>query len=141
MEIWYSQCSSHPATAKVGVVGHTEQLQANSRDLSWDAFAAATIRVGTVTDAMTNSAVDGSGCLATHDIMMDFGSKLGTHVVQAVLHKDMFSSGSDLLDKQVIAVTNLVDESSDTARMAVLSAGGKALLQPAKPVANGYLLA
>ena len=113
-------------------VGHTEKLETNSRDLTWNSFTAANIRVGTVINTTAVHSVDGSEFLLAHDIVMDFGEGLGARQAQAILETKTFASPRDLLNLQVLAVTNLASEGSTEARTAVLSVGGQAVLQPSK---------
>ena len=122
-------------------VGHTEQLESNSRDLTWDNFTAANIRVGTVINTTAVHPVDGSDCQSAHDVVMDFGEGLEAKRAQAILETKTFASPQDLLNLQLLAVTNIASEGSTPAKIAVLSVGGQAVLQPAKQVANGYKLA
>ena len=122
-------------------VGHAEQLQTNARDLSWDNFTSASIVVGTVVDAAGSHAVGKTDCLSAHEVTIDFGESLGPQSAQAVLNNKVFTSVQDLLNMQLLAVTNLASEGGGTTRIAVLTVGGLAVLQPAKQVANGYLLA
>ena len=122
-------------------VGHAEQLQTNIRDLSWGNFTAATIMVGTVVDTAGSHAVGGSDNLSAHEVMIDFGDSMGPQIAQAILNSKVFSSIQTLLQMQLLAVTNLASDGSATARIAVLTVGGLAVLQPAKVVANGFLLA
>lgn len=122
-------------------VGHAEQLQTNARDLSWDSFTSASIVVGTVVDAAGSHAVDKNECLSAHEVTIDFGESLGPQSARAILNNKVFTSIQDLLNMQLLAVTNLASEGKGTARIAVLTVGGLAVLQPAKQVANGYLLA
>ena len=97
--------------------------------------------VGTVIDAAGSHAVDTNDCLSAHDLTIDFGDNLGPQSAQAILNNKVFTSIQDLLSMQLLAVTNLASDGSGTARIAVLTVGGLAVLQPAKQVANGYLLA
>ena len=73
--------------------------------------------------------------------MIDFGESMGPHRAQAILNNTVFKSIHLLLNMQLLAVTNLASDASETARTAVLTVGGLAVLQPAKEVENGYLLA
>lgn len=116
-------------------------MQANARDLSWDSFTSASILVGTVIDAVGSYAVDESDRLSAHEVMIDFGEGMGPQRAQAILNNTVFKSIHLLLKAQLLAVTNLTNDESDTARTAVLTVGGLAVLQPVKEVANGYLLA
>ena len=121
--------------------GQTEQLQTNTRDLAWSDFSAASIRVGTVTEASLITTNQLSGNLTAYAALMDFGGSIGVQKAHALVDSKVFPSSAALLHKQLLAVTN-VDVSDDgSATVSVLSVGGQALLQPAKPVANGYILA
>ena len=122
-------------------VGHAEQLQTNARDLSWDNFTSATIVVGTVIATAGRRAADETDCLSAHELTIDFGESLGPQSAQAILNNEVFTSIQDLLNMQLLAVTNLASNGSRTARIAVLTVAGLAVLQPAIQVANGYLLA
>lgn len=101
----------------------------------------ASIVVGTVIDAAGSHAVEENDCLSAHEVTIDFGESLGPQSAQAILHNKVFASIQDWLNMQVLAVTNLSSDEGGTARVAVLTVGGLAVLQPAKEVANGYLLA
>lgn len=129
-------------------VGHAAQLQTNARDLSWNAFTSADILVGTVVEVARSSTLDSSDQLSAHDVVIDFGEHLGPQRAQALLSNRVFSSAEQLLSMQLLAVTNLADDGSvlascgdKSARIAVLTVGGLAVLQPAKVVADGYRLA
>ena len=122
-------------------VGHAEQLQTNARDLSWDSFTSASIVVGTVIDAAGSHAIDENDSVSAHEVTIDFGESLGPQSAQAILNNRVFSSIQDLLNMQLLAVTNLSSNGGETARISVLTVGGLAVPQPGKEVANGYLLA
>lgn len=129
-------------------VGHAAKLQTNARNLSWDRFTSADILVGTVVEAARSSTLGGSDQLSAHEVDIDFGEHLGPQRAQAILSNRVFSSAIQLLSMQLLAVTNLADDEDvhascgDTsARIAVLTVGGLAVLQPANYVANGCKLA
>lgn len=123
------------------LVGHAEQLASNARDLSWNSFTSANILVGTVIELAGSNTLDDSDHLSAHQVVIDFGKGLGPQTAQAVLSNRVFTSIQQLLSIQLLAVTNLNDDGHEAARVAVLTVGGLAVLQPAKHVANGYKLA
>lgn len=120
--------------------GKSEQLKTNSRDLTWQNFTAANIKVGTVTDARLDTSIQHieSG-RAAYIACIDFGANTGVQPAHAILDSKVFASPDALLHKQMLALTNLVNNNPVTP--IILSVGGQAVLQPAKPVANGYVLA
>ena len=122
--------------------GVSSQLQENARDLLWDQFTAAQVQVGTVkhAEASDTGTDPHAGDLCTYDLQIDFGSSTGTQKAVAVLSSKVFETSQALLDRQVLAVINLSDDLS-TVTVSVLSVAGKAVLQPAKQVDNGYILA
>ena len=122
--------------------GVSSQLQENSRDLLWDEFTAAKVQVGTVKHAeVSNTEADQhSGDLCTYNLQIDFGNSTGVQKAVAVLNSKVFETSQALLDRQVLAVVNLSDNLS-AATVSVVSVAGKAVLQPAKQVDNGYILA
>lgn len=73
--------------------------------------------------------------------MVDFGESMGHQRAQVILNNMVFKSSHLLMNMQLLAVTNLAGDDRETARTAVLTVGGLAVLQPAKEVTNGYLLA
>lgn len=104
--------------------------------------------VGTVIEAGTSKTIDGRDHLSAHGVVIDFGGSLGAQRAQAVLSNRVFSSTEQLLSMQLLAITNLADDQDvpasggdESARIAVMTVGGLAVLQPAKHVANGYKLA
>ncbi len=121
--------------------GKAEHLHTNDRDLTWQNFTAASIKVGTVTDASLDTSIQHieSG-LAAYIVCIDFGGNTGVHTAHATLDSRVFASPDALLHKQMLAVTNLVNNDNSVTPI-ILSVGGQAVLQPAKPVANGYVLA
>ena len=126
--------------------GRGEFLATNARELTWDAFSAADLRVGSITEAVceAKSSSTCSSNLQTWDLKLNFGPRLGTMPCEAVLDSKVYTDCNDLLQQQVLAVTNLTRQSSNedtSAHAVVLSVSGKALLQPAKPVSNGCKLA
>ncbi|KAL0036139.1 hypothetical protein WJX79_005226 [Trebouxia sp. C0005] len=124
----------------VTLTGKSEQLKTNSRDLTWQNFTAANIKVGTVTDARLDTSIQHieSG-RAAYIACIDFGANTGVQPAHAILDSKVFASPDALLHKQMLALTNLVNNNPVTP--IILSVGGQAVLQPAKPVANGYVLA
>ncbi len=121
--------------------GKAEHLHTNARDLTWQDFTAASIKVGSVTDARLDTSIQHieSG-LAAYIVCIDFGANSGVHTAHATLDSKVFASPDALLHKQMLAVTNLVNNNNSVTPI-ILSVGGQAVLQPAKPVANGYVLA
>jgi len=77
--------------------------------------------------------------MAAYIACIDFGANIGVQTAHATLDSKVFASPEALLHKQMLAVTNLVNNKSVIP--IILSVGGRAVLQPAKPVANGYVLA
>ena len=127
---------------RVACAGVSSQLQTNSRDLEWDHFTAAKVQVGTITyvaESNTKSEAD-TGDLHTYDLQIDFGSSIGVQQAVAILNSRVFETAEALLSRQLLAVVNLLAESGAT-QVSVLSVAGKAVLQPAKQVDNGYILA
>lgn len=121
--------------------GKSKHLHTISRDLTWQDFSSATIKVGTVTDARPDKFSQHIEVgLAAYIVCIDFGANTGVHTAHATLHSKVFASPDALLHKQMLAVTNLVNNNNSVTPI-ILSVGGQAVLQPAKPVANGYVLA
>ena len=84
------------------------------------------------------------GSLQEWTVSLDFGQKLGVIQGKAMLNSGVFASQEDMLYKQILAVTNLVPQDAiddSLVEAAVLTVAGRALLQPAQAVANGYKLA
>ena len=77
--------------------------------------------------------------MAAYIACIDFGANIGVETAHATLDSKVFASPEALLHKQMLVVTNLVNNNSVTP--IILSVGGQGVLQPAKPVANGYVLA
>lgn len=124
-------------------IGSEEVLKENARELTWDAFTTADLRVASITDA-TCQQQDERNSIHDWAVTLDFGGRVGVMQGKATLDSQLFASRVDMLDRQVLAVTNLRSQSMtdcDITEAAVLTVGGKALLQPAKKVANGYRLA
>ncbi len=78
--------------------------------------------------------------MAAYIACIDFGANIGVQTAHATLDSKVFASPEALLHKQMLAVTNLVNNDNGVTPI-ILSVGGQAVLQPAKPVANGYVLA
>lgn len=130
-----SSCFSHS--------GDNEVLKENARDLTWDAFSKADLRVGGITNATCEQQDSGSS-LQQWYVTLDFGQQLGCKQGKAILDSKVFKSKDSILNRQVLAVTNLLPSASllgTSTEAAVLTVAGKALLQPAKEVTNGYKLA
>lgn len=126
----------------VTVTGSAEKLDTNTRDLAWDTFTAAEVRVGTVIDAKPNDEHhEPDSCLSSYTATIDFGDCFGVKNAYDVLDRTVFASVQTLLHRQLLAITNLACDVDHSAHSAILSVGGMAVLQPAKQVANGYLLA
>ena len=124
-------------------IGSEEVLKENERELTWDAFTTADLRVASITDA-TCQRQDKSNSMHDWAVTLDFGSRVGSMQGKATLDSQLFASKVDMLDRQVLAVTNLRSQRTTdncVTEAAVLTVGGKALVQPAKKVANGYKLA
>jgi len=77
--------------------------------------------------------------LSGYAAVIDFGDGVGTQKAHAVLDSKAFPAQT-LLNKQLLTVINL-DNGVDAVTASILSVGGQAVLQPAKQVANGYVLA
>ncbi len=121
--------------------GKAEHLHTNARDLTWQDFTAASIRIRIVTDARLDTSIQHieSG-LAAYIVCIHFGANTGAQTAHATLDSKVFASPEALLPKQMLAVTNLVNN-NNTVTPIILSVGGQTVLQPAKLVANGYVLA
>jgi len=79
--------------------------------------------------------------MAAYIACIDLGANIGVQTAHATLDSKVFASPEALLHKQMLAVTNLVNNNNKSVIPIILSVGGRAVLQPAKPVANGYVLA
>ena len=114
----------------------------NARDLTWDQFTAAQVKVGTVTKAGASNSETStkSAALSTYELSIDFGSSIGTQTATAVLDNNVFKTAQALVNRQLLAVVNL-EHGTDTCATSVLSVGSRAVLQPAKQVDNGFILA
>lgn len=123
-------------------IGSDEVLKENTRQLTWGAFTRADVQVGGITDATCQQSNTGS--LQEWTVTLDFGQKLGVLQGKAMLNSSVFASREDMLNRQILAVTNLIPQGATDDSLleaAVLTVAGRALLQPAKEVANGYKLA
>lgn len=132
---------AHPLiVCEVCLAGAAEQLATSSRDLAWEQFTAAQVKVGTVINVNFAGSSAELGHLRTYCLQMDFGCCIGVHQVDACLSTAVFESAEALVNQQLLAVVNLRN-THNTAAVSVLSVGGKAFLRPAKHVHNGFTLA
>ena len=137
--VYMRPTSDVPPGSRVGLFGQDEVLAANPRDLTWDGFALADLRIGTVTKC---DVVDIAQSIARLLLQIDFGD--GPVASAAWMAQDF--PIERLLGRQVLALTNLCPEDlsahfGSKVAAVVCSVAGKALLEPAKPVRNGFKLA
>ena len=130
-----------PPGSRVGLFGKDEGLTTNPRDLTWDGFMLADLRIGTVTKC-DRVVLDAAQSAMRLLLQIDFGEKV---LPSAALVKEGFPT-EQLLGRQVLALTNLCSEDlaacfGSEAVAVVCSIAGRALLEPAKPVRNGFKLA
>ena len=128
--------------SRVGLMGEEILLSSNSRDLTWDEFTKADLRIGTIkscTLSMESAVQSIKRCL----VHIDFG--MGSVLPGLALIREDFPE-QQLLEKQVLVLTNLCSEDLRTyfgegIVAVVCSIAGRVFLEPAKPVINGFKLA
>ena len=134
-------------------------VASNPRDLTWEEFAMAHVDVGRITSYIsptdlvgTQQSIEG---WVLHYFRLDFGDEVGSEreaAVWLVDDKRVLAEPTSLIGRQVLAVVNLAPE-PETAQdspsapflvggvAAILTVGGRALLEPSKEVLNGNRLA
>lgn len=128
--------------SRVGLFGKESLLSSNARDLTWDEFTKADLRIGTVkrcTLSMERAVQSIRRCL----VDIDFGME-GVLSGLALIREDF--PEQQLLEKQVLVLTNLCSQDLRTyfgegIVAVVCSVAGRVFLEPAKPVVNGFKLA
>lgn len=115
-------------------------LQTNPRDLSWEEFEKADLRIGTILHQEIQKVASSALNLL---LQIDFG---GEKLVSSFAKVCSDFSTDKIIGKQVLALTNLTPEDlqknfGPEVESVVLTVGGKAFLEPAKPVENGFKLA
>lgn len=120
--------------AVVGILGEDKIYESNARDLNWVEFAVCDFRIGTVASAAL------SGNLVNFTIDLGAGPVSGVGIADQKLV-------DSLKGKQVMVLTNLDPQdvsqqfSGSTASVVLVTVAGKAVLQPAIPVKDGFKLA
>jgi hypothetical protein len=146
--------------SKVGVLGEDGTVQTNPRDLTWDEFTSVKFLVGTVlafdSASMFPLSPDKPEPIS---LEVDFGDGCsdgagGGKKKALVYLRSGFISPEELVGRQILAATNVVmppagavegnnnqqEGSATEPTVLVLTVGGKATVEPAKVVENGYRL-
>lgn len=135
--------------ARVGVLAKDDSLlDTNLRDLTWDEFTQINILVGTVIAVEKEILKLADGSQRQLQLKVDFGDVVGQMTSLIWLRTTSFDI-DQLIGRQILAITNITaDAGSETAELfndsnniAVLTVSGRATLEPAKVVPNGYCLA
>jgi tRNA-binding protein len=129
-----------PPGSRVGLFGEEVIVQTNPRDLQWDEFIQADFRIARITQA---SVLRQTPTQVDLKVQLDCGQ---TSCRQGALRITRDFPIDQLIGKQVLVLTNLAPEDlvqyfPHDVTMIVCSIAGRALLEPARPVENGFKLA
>lgn len=129
--------------SRVGILAEEAIFKENSRNLSWNNFSSADLRIGTI-EAFCEDKNELLDRIHKCVMLIDLGV-LGKQYCIGLLDKNL--SRADLIGKQVLVLVNLHPEdiqryfSIENASAVLCTIAGKAILEPAKPVANSFRLA
>lgn len=147
--VWEGVTGVEPG-ARVGVIpGEVDALlETNTRDLTWDEFTTIQIHAGAVERVLSSKLSERDATLQQIRLDVDFGDTVGKKHALMWLRAP-FLDTSQLVGRQLLAVTNLAAPSSDSDAVkwfedgaaAVLTVNGRTILEPAKVVDNGFCLA
>ena len=143
--IWDGMTGVEPG-AKIGLIPGDDSnamRESNPRDLTWEEFTKIHVYVGTVLSYHICEATRGPS-LQQIKIDLDCGDTVGK--TSAILWlRAPFPDAAQLVGRQLLAVTNLgldgAAEWYEEGTAAVLTVNGRTILEPAKPVENGFCLA
>ncbi|KAF7977568.1 hypothetical protein HWV62_3374 [Athelia sp. TMB] len=143
--IWDGMMGVEPG-AKIGLIPGDDMnaiRESNPRDLTWEEFTKIQVYVGTVLSCHIGEATRGPN-LQQVKIDLDCGNVVGKK--SAILWlRTPFLDVVQLVGRQLLAVTNLgLDNAAEwygEGTAAVLTVNGRTILEPAKPVENGFCLA
>lgn len=140
--------SKVPLGSKIGLLAESTIHSSNTRDLMWDEFTQLDLRIGTIVSRpksiKSTSCPISSDQIESRHMQIDLGSE---GIKEAVGFFGQELVQKDLLGHQVMVLTNLSpleirEFSGDTsATIVICTVAGRALIEPAKKVENGYKLA
>ena len=127
--------------ARIGLLAEDGIYTSNARNLEWEEFTALDLRIGTVTKAALLP-TDGDTFLLDFDVDLGDGAERGVGLV-----REGFDAPS-LVGRQVMVLANLhPDEISrlypslSQATIVLCTVAGRTVLEPAKPIENGFKIA
>ena len=136
-----------PLGSKVGLLADEAVYHSNPRNLEWAEFSLVDLRIGTIvssTLASEEAREADDDMPALKHMQIDLGAD-GVQDAVGFFRPELASQ--ELSGQQVMVLTNLSSTDiqayfeGSTATAAICTVAGRALLQPAKPVENGYKLA
>lgn len=128
--------------SRIGILGETEALLTNPRNLALYEFFQIDFRIGTIEGAHLEKTVDDIQQIVMRVNLGDLGTRMCVGRVKLDVNFESFNA------KQCLVLTNLDLQSkkdlfdiSDETCAVLCTVNGKAVLEPAKPVEDGYKLA
>lgn len=128
--------------SRINILAHKETLQNNERNLNWEEFTSIELKIGTIEDCeFLNTQEDTLSRIVKLTVNLGDQNEHGVGILNSKFEK------SSLLGKQVMVLTNLEREEirknfdGVEANVVLCTVNGEAVLEPAKQIPNGYIIA